>query len=349
MPVALAAQQDTTVTLSWGAFIDTYYAYHFNLRSPGDAPLVTQPVRHNEININLAHVEAKLAADRLRGRLALQVGTSVQANYAGEPAIGNNSGPILARTIQEAVVGYRVGGNLWLDGGIFLSHIGAESWISRDNWTYTRSLIAEYSPYYETGLKATWSPSGKFTGTLALVNGWQNISESNANKAAGIRLDWSPSSRITLSYSNFLGNESPEGTSSRLRFFHDFIGKVAITDRFGLLGSFDVGTQGDDVTDNDASWYGLTAIARYQLGSRVAAAGRFERYSDPDGVFLSSVNGPGLELNGFSINLDVQPSGRFLWRTEFRNLMADDPSFLQHDGSIVSHSPFMVTSLAITL
>ena len=65
----------------------------------------------------------------------MQAGTSVQANYASEPTLGTVSGPDLARNIQEAYVGYRVTDKLWIDEGIYFSHIGFESWISRDNWT----------------------------------------------------------------------------------------------------------------------------------------------------------------------------------------------------------------------
>jgi hypothetical protein len=344
-----AAAQEQATTVTWGAFIDAYYAYHFNLSAPADAPLITQPVRHNEFNINLAHMEAKVSAERVRGRFALQMGTSVSANYAGEPTSGSNSGPLLGRHVQEAIVGYRLADHLWIDGGIFLSHIGAESWISRDNWTYTRSLIAEYSPYYETGVKATWTPSGKFSGTIALLNGWQNISETNGDKAGGIRLDYTPSSNVTVSYSNFLGNEAPEDAGDRLRFFHDFIVKLTPSDRLGFLASFDVGTQGDDVTDIDASWWGFTTILRYQASPEIGVAGRFERYSDPDGVFITTAAGPGIETNGVSFNIDITPGGNFLWRTEFRTLLADDDVFTDSDGAPTSSSPFLVTSLAVTL
>ena len=76
--------------------------------------------------------------------------------------MGTVSGPDLARNIQEAYVGYRVTDKLWIDEGIYFSHIGFESWISRDNWTYTRSLDAEFTPYYQSGVKATYQPLIKF-------------------------------------------------------------------------------------------------------------------------------------------------------------------------------------------
>ena len=47
----------------------------------------------------------------------------------------------------------RVIQTMWIDAGIFFSHIGSESWISRDNPTNTRSLAADFTPYYETGIR----------------------------------------------------------------------------------------------------------------------------------------------------------------------------------------------------
>ena len=79
-----------------------------------------------------ALVAVQLSSAHTRGRLALQAGTSVQSNYAGEPRSGGISGPELTRHIQEAVVGVRAKSHLWIDAGIYLSHIGQESWISRD-------------------------------------------------------------------------------------------------------------------------------------------------------------------------------------------------------------------------
>jgi hypothetical protein len=136
--------------ISFGGFLDSYYGFDFN-EPAGDRAFTTTGVRQNEFSINLGYVEAKVERDKVRGRLALQAGSSVHANYSGERRTGPAQGPGLAdimRFIQEAYGGYRVGDNLWLEAGIFLSHIGAESFVSKDNWNYTRSLGADFSPYY---------------------------------------------------------------------------------------------------------------------------------------------------------------------------------------------------------
>ena len=110
IPAALCAQApvsaDSGPRVSLGAYLDTYYAWDVGRPSNFDRAYTTQPARHAEFNINLAFVEASLAGPRYRARLALQWGTSVQANYAGEPRIGGISGPSVSQFLQEATVGY---------------------------------------------------------------------------------------------------------------------------------------------------------------------------------------------------------------------------------------------------
>src|SRR5437016_4087208 len=77
------AAADTTLKVGVGGFVDAYYAYDLARPRSLDRAFTTQAARHDEFNVNLAYLEATLAATRLRGRVAAQFGTSVQANYAG--------------------------------------------------------------------------------------------------------------------------------------------------------------------------------------------------------------------------------------------------------------------------
>jgi hypothetical protein len=67
--------------------------------------------------------------------------------------------PTWAQFIYEANVGFKISRkqNVWLDAGIMPSHIGFESAVSADCWTLTRSILAENSPYYETGVKISYT------------------------------------------------------------------------------------------------------------------------------------------------------------------------------------------------
>ena len=359
VPLVMQAQStaaDTSVKISWGAFVDGYFAWdfqrpaNFDRSFAGGALFTTQPARHNEFNVNLAFVEAKLDGQRVRGRIALQAGTSVQSNYSGEPANGQVSGPSLARHIQEAVVGAKLADNIWVDGGIFFSHMGMESWVSRDNPTYTRSLVAEYSPYYQSGVKLTWMASSKLTAQVDVVNGWQNISENNRGKGVGLRLDYSPAANSTLSYYNFFTQEA----GTRLRGFNG-VGAKVVKGRATVLAQFDLGMQDDsDGSDGSATWYGFTAILRGQMTPTFGVSGRVERFDDRNQVIIGTGSvdetpNAAFRGNGASIGLDWSPLPRLLWRSEFRGFMNDRPLFPNGaTGAPSKRDAFITSSLALT-
>jgi len=335
LPAAAHAQAgDTTAHVTFGAFVDGYFAYDFN-RPPGhDRPFTTQASRHDEFNLNLAHVEARYQSARARGRLALQAGTSVQVNYSFEP--DSLSGlPNYLPLVQEAWAGVALSPTLWVDGGIFLSHVGSEGWISADQPTYTRSLVADYSVYYETGVRATWQATPALTATFVAVNGWQNIAENNHDKAVGARLDWTATPMLAVSYSNFVGREPNAITGDQdVRVLNDLSARIT-AGRLLVVPTVDVGTQGGD------TWYGASLVGRYALTPAVALNGRVERWDDRDGVLT-----PGLRTNGASLGVDVS-RGPALWRTEVRALFgAPDGTFPSHDGAKGSDVA-AVTSLAV--
>ena len=351
-PAAGGAQApaDTAIKVVFGGFIDSYYAYDFGRPTTldrsfaGGAPFTTQPARHNEFNVNLAYLEANVSATRLRGRLALQAGTSVQSNYAAEASNGTISGGLLSRHLQEAYAGYRVTPALWIDGGIFYSHMGMESWASKDNPTYTRSLVAEYSPYYSSGVRAIWSATSKLTAHLHVVNGWQNVSETNTDKGVGMRLDYTATPTAMISYYNFFNNE----VGGRLRVFNG-IGTKAAFGGTTLLGEVDVGSLGARSDGgSSSSWWGLTAVARQQLAPSIALAGRFEWYDDGDQVNIVTGLREPYQGPGVSLGVDVVPLPRLMWRTEARGFFPDEPIFPNATGSPRKSGGFLVSSLSMT-
>lgn len=144
----LIAQDSSKGPLIISGYIDAYYQYDFNKPATNNRPgFIYSHNRHNEFNANLAFLKASYSAESVRVNLALAAGTYMNANYASEPGVLKN--------IYEANAGVKLSKtlNLWLDAGIFASHIGFESAISKDSWTLTRSILADNSPYYEAGAK----------------------------------------------------------------------------------------------------------------------------------------------------------------------------------------------------
>ncbi|RAK70624.1 porin [Hymenobacter edaphi] len=319
-PADSAAPRPLTVY----GFVDGYYGYDFTGRSQTRPAFLYAHHRANEFALNNAVLGARYDDGRVRGALGLHAGTYVEANYANEPAA--------LRPVYEAYAGFRPFAKAWLDVGIFPSHLGFESALSKDNWTLTRSIMAENSPYYEAGARLSYEASPKLTVTGLVLNGWQNLRDTNRAKALGTQLQWKPTAKLLVNSSTFYGNEQPRDSTRRRRFFHDFYLSYAATDRLSLAAVFDVGAQQRPASQRGAdTWHAGAALLRYQLTDKWAAAARYEYYRARRGVIIRSISpapaDADFNLGGASLNLDYAPTAHVLVRVEGRALRSRQAPF----------------------
>lgn len=251
-----------SIPVQFGAFIDSYYTHNLNRPKVTEQNYTTQAIRNDEVNINLAYVDAKLETDNYRGRVALQFGTSVNANYAPESTNQRYSNQLSVRNIQEAYAGMKIAKNTWLDAGIYFGHIGFESWISGNNWLYTRALVLDYVPYYSSGFRLSHDLSDRLKIQFHLMNGWSIVTDNNKNKSFGFQVAYKPVHHLSLTYNLFIGNEAatiptnaqysaPTGevrlegqeNARQTRYYHNFIAHYDFTSKFSVAASFDVGFQ----------------------------------------------------------------------------------------------------------
>ena len=123
------------------------------------------------------------------------------------------------------------------------SHIGFESAVNKDCWTLTRSLLADNSPYFETGAKISYTSSnGKWFLSGLVLNGWQRIQRVDGNNSIsfGHQLTYKPANNITLNSSSFIGNDKPDSVK-QMRYFHNFYGIFQLTEKFAITTGFDIG------------------------------------------------------------------------------------------------------------
>ncbi len=334
----LISAQETSSTnepnnLSFSGFLDSYLAHDFNDPFTDTRPYTTQAVYEDQARVNLATATTQLNSENLRGKLTLQTGDSVKANYAAEE-------DLFWRYIQEANTGFKISKNLWFDGGIYLSHIGLESFNSRDNWNYSRSMVAEYSPYYETGGKLTYQVSDDFSAQFHILHGWQNIS-SSSEPGYGIQLAYNLNPATQLTYANYLGEQD-----GGFRNFHDFIVKREINNKWSIATQIDFGHQ-ERQNQDSATWYGWTVVTKYELTPKFAIGGRVEHYDDPDQVLLTTLNQKRYNATGLSVNFDYEILQNLSWRNEYRIFFAQDPVFPEDSsGQFSNNEHFIVTSLA---
>lgn len=334
-----------TPSFNFGVYVEAYYQYDLNKPADNNRPgFIYSHNRHNEFNLNLGFLKGSYNADRVRANLAIAAGTYMNVNYAAEPGVLKN--------ILEANAGIKLAKkkNLWLDAGIFSSHIGFESTLSKDCWTLTRSILADNSPYFESGAKLTYTSNNeKWVVSGLVLNGWQRIRRVDGNSlmSYGTQLQYKPNASILLNYSTFIGTDKPD-SSRQWRYFHNLYGIFNITSKFGVTAGLDIGSeQKAKGSQGFNSWYSPVLILKYALNSKWAIAARGEYYEDKHGVIIASGTPHGFKTTGFSVNLDYAPIPNALVRVEARTLNSADAVFTK--GSGVSKSNTFVTgSLAVS-
>lgn len=335
------SSQDINVS----AYLETYYGYDFNKPSDHERPaFVYSHNRHNELNLNLGYIKATYDKGKVRSALAVMAGTYANANLAAEPGVLKN--------IFEANAGFRLSesANLWIDAGIFASHIGFESAVSKDCWTLTRSILAENSPYYESGAKLTYiSDNNKWLLSGLFLNGWQHIQRPQGNNtpAFGTQITFTPNPRVKLNYSTFTGNDQPDELR-QMRYFHNFYGIFQIADKVHLITGFDFGSEQKSRGSSDYNqWYSPVLIVKMNLNEKWAAAGRWEYYSDSQGVIIDTGTPNGFETTGLSLNIDYSPMSNAILRLEGKVYDSKDKVFIR-DITPVNHSSTLTASMAVS-
>lgn len=97
-------------------------------------------------------------------------------------------------------------------------------------------MLAENSPYVETGIKIEYKDStGKFTVAALYLNGWQQIQirKGFSGPAFGTRFVYSPNARFLVNWSTFAGKMGPDSVS-RWRFFNNFYSQMNLA-KNGIL------------------------------------------------------------------------------------------------------------------
>jgi hypothetical protein len=338
-----STQVKNSFTIS--GYVEAYYNHDFNKNEKNTTPgFFYNFNRANEVNLNLVFVKVNYSTERVRANVALATGTYMNANYAAEPGVLKN--------IYEANVGLKVSknNNLWLDAGVMPSHIGFESAVGKDNWTLTRSLPAENSPYFESGVRLGYtSKDEKFYLSAMYLNGWQRIQrvDGNSRPAFGTQVTYKPNRAVTLNYSTFIGNDKPDSLK-QMRYFHNFYGIFQFTREFGLTAGLDLGMeQKAKSSDNYNSWYTPVLIARFTPDEKIHVAARCEYYADRSGVIISTGTPNGFKTWGYSVNFDYLPFENVMWRIEARSLHSKDDIFTSYDA-VRSRDYFITTSVALS-
>jgi hypothetical protein len=335
------AQTDTSKKLSFSGYAEFYYSYDFsNPQNHEKQNFLYNHKRHNEFNANLLLAKANYTDKNIRGTVAIMAGNYAQYNLTAEPS--------WAQFINEANVGVKLSKqkNIWLDIGIMPSHIGFESAISADCFTLTRSLVAENSPYFETGAKLSYTNKNeKLNLAFLVLNGWQKIQKPNYIQAPsfGMQVNYKISDKAIFNYSNFIGTDKPDSVKA-LRTYHNFYSQIEATKKISIIAGVDIGT--DKYTQEKyATWFSPIIIVRYKANDKTTIAFRGEYFDDEKQIMITTNTDNGFKTFGLSSNVDYQINDKVQWRFEGKYYQSRDKIFKDDSNNNLS----VCTNLTIRL
>ena len=333
--------------ISIGCYIDTYYGFNFSKTSDQTVPYFVSMNRNNEANINLALVDLRFQAVRLRARFAPGFGSYNNANYSTEPG--------LLKNIIEANIGVKPfkKHDIWVDFGVLGSPFTNESCISKDHFVYSRSLAPEYVPYYLSGAKVSIPISKKWILYLYLLNGWQQIVDLNKQKSFATQVEYRPNNKNLINWNVYVGDErKATEPNNRMRYFSDIYWIFNPDGKISLTSCAYIGIQNRvDILNNKSShlWWQANILARFKLNKNLNLSGRLEYFNDSDQVQIINLVDPNNGFQAFSGSLcmNLNLFGNAMLRIEGRQFYSMKESFTNLSGSNTRFNTWLISNLTV--
>ncbi|MHA8087298.1 outer membrane beta-barrel protein [Aquirufa sp. Wall-65K1] len=291
----LLGQQDSTTKsiLGFYAYAEGYYLVDPIQKTAHEKePIFFNHAHANQWDLNLGILGISLKKGPFNAQISGMLGSYARRNLANEPTFWRN--------VFEMNISYQLAKNWSIMAGVFPSHLGYESVKNSDNWTLSRSFIAENSPYYESGISINFKPNASWSYTLLGLRGWQRIHE--LRPAIGTQIIYTSANSWIWNSSGFIGNE---GNGTRL--FHDFYVVVPLSKKIKAVLISDLGYQ-------HAFWHGEALMVQAKLSETWKLAGRLEQFSDPNAIILA----PESKFQSASINTDFRLFPKMMLRAEWR-------------------------------
>ena len=339
---SLTVSKDSISKLKFEVYLDAYFGFNSTQNIEYQIPYFVSMNRDNEFSINLAYISASYSDDKIRAKFTPAFGSYMESNYSSE----KNT----FKFVQEASVGFKPfkKKNNWIDLGVLASPYTNETAISSDHIAYSRSLAAEYVPYYLCGAKVTVPFSKKLTSYFYLVNGWQQISDVNSSKSLGTQLEYKPNSKNLFNWNTYVGFENSSlNPNFRERIFSDIYWTYNLDGKLSFSSCFYVGVQEMKNAKSFSKWWWQgNFLARYAFTEKSSISARIEYFSDVNAIQIQSLNGSviGFETFGTSLGFNYKINKFALLRFESRYFNSPKKIFLEKD-KFVNYNYWFLTSL----
>jgi hypothetical protein len=335
---SIYSQSEKELKVDFSGYLDTYYAYDINQpRAKEKLPFMYNYNRQNEFAINIGLLRAKIEYQNTYASIAFQAGTYVEDNYKNEAT----------KFLNEAFIGVFLDKEKksTIEIGILPSYIGFESATTASNLNVTRSILAENSPYFMTGLKYGYKPNDRWNFAFFVTNGWQRIQKAKTDipPSFGSQIQYRPSESSLLNWSTFAGVETYSNHNG-LHLFSNFYWDKTWNKKWRTISGFDIGTQNRDaINESNGNWMSLAVITQYIISSKWQLANRIEYYKDKKNVIITT--SLPFEAYGTSLNLDYIINSKVKYRMEARYMKSDDTIF-PRTNDLTDSTLFFTSSLS---
>ncbi len=219
VPGATSIVGSTATEWHYGAYVDVGYVGNFNFPDNHLWRSRSTASHHNELSPNIGLAYARKDASefsRWGMELGFQGGRDSEG-FAFLPGERRVDGADVLRHIHRANVSYLapVGKGLTITAGLFNSLMGYESLYAKDNANYTRSWIADNTPYMMFGVNAQYPVSDDFIVTAFIVNSYYHLAHPNDHPSYGGRWIWKAMPRFTFTQTLYAGSDQ---TNTSLEF-----------------------------------------------------------------------------------------------------------------------------------
>ena len=285
---AAAPSQNEWANWHYSAYVDLAYLLDFNFPENHRWRSRTTSSRFNEFAPNMGFINVRKDATT-DSRWGMELG--VQGGYdskdfaflQNEPKV---DGADTLRHVQRANVSYLapIGNGLTIQAGLFNSLVGYESLYAKDNANYTRSWIADNTPYMMFGINAKYPVNDQITVAGFIINSYYHLSHPNDQPSYGAQVAYKPTGRLTLTETLYAG---PDQSKTSFEFWRFYLNSIVEwkTNDLVLALSYDIGTESIANQPGAPRTFvmGGNFVGRWQIHGPWAVALRPEFYWDRNG------------------------------------------------------------------
>ncbi len=221
------------------------------------------------------------------------------ADWDGDGTIGNVAEEQNSVELQDAFITYNFPGlpDLQIKAGHYATHIGAEVNEPWANPNISRSLAFTWGiPITHTGVQASYAFGTQASLMLGVVNGWDNIVDSNDGKSMVGSLAITPVDQFALIVNGIYGAEQADRGDSK-RGVGEVIATIKPVDNFAIILDYVYGSESDLDVGGREEWNAFSGIIAYDivdvLPVPIGFAFRGEYFDDSDGTRLPTPAGGG--------------------------------------------------------